>query len=149
MKISRWAGACGAAIRIFRSRQFVIFLLTGGVSATVNFFSRILYNVAVPFSVAVALAYVTGMAVAFILAKRYVFGNSPYSLRKSVILFAVVNGVGLLESWLVSMVFEYHILPIIGVYEFTRSIATLIGIAVPAFTSFIGYKYWVFRVVDE
>ena len=37
-------------IKSFASRQFLVFLLTGGFAAAVNFGSRILYNRAMPFS---------------------------------------------------------------------------------------------------
>lgn len=131
----------------FTSRQFVIFLITGGISALANFLSRIFYNGFVTFSVAIVCAYITGMIVAFILAKIYVFTEHSHSLAKSAILFSVVNFLGFTQAWIVSMVLEYHILPAIGIHQFDKSIATLVGISVPAFTSFIGYKYISFKKI--
>ena len=51
-------------IGAFRSRQFLVFLLTGGIAAAVNFGSRILYNQWMGFSAAIVLAYITGMVAA-------------------------------------------------------------------------------------
>jgi putative flippase GtrA len=147
MKIPKLLGAHKTFMRLFISRQFVIFLITGGISALANFLSRILYNAVVTFPVAIALAYITGMVVAFILAKIYVFTESSHSLAKSAILFTAVNLLGFIQAWIVSMVLEYHILPAIGIHQFDKSIATLVGISVPAFTSFIGYKYISFKKI--
>jgi len=72
-------------IKQFLSHQFLLFLITGGTAAAVNFFSRILYSLWLPFSVAVVLAYLTGMITAFILAKLFVFKNSQQSMQRSAI----------------------------------------------------------------
>ena len=63
-------------IGAFRSRQFLVFLLTGGIAAAVNFGSRILYNQWMGFSAAIVLAYITGMVTAFVLARLFVFRAS-------------------------------------------------------------------------
>ena len=60
-------------IGAFKSRQFVMFLITGGLAAAVNFGSRILYNQWMGFSAAIVLAYITGMVTAFVLARIFVF----------------------------------------------------------------------------
>ena len=52
----------------FLSRQFVLFLATGGFAALVNFGSRILLSHWLSFSWAVVLAYLAGMGTAFVLA---------------------------------------------------------------------------------
>ena len=78
-------------MRLFWSRQFGAFLLTGGVAAVVNFGSRILYSRAVDFSSAVLLAYLSGMVTAFVLARTFVFVDSRQSLGRSGMLFVLVN----------------------------------------------------------
>lgn len=60
-------------IQQFLSRQFILFLVTGGTAALVNFGSRIVYNQWVSFSIAIVLAYLTGMVTAFVLARWLVF----------------------------------------------------------------------------
>lgn len=132
-------------MRIFVSRQFFTFLLTGGIAAAVNFASRILYNRLVGFSAAVTFAYLTGMVTAFILAKFFVFQESSHSTFKSAVLFTAVNIFAFSQTWIVSIVLAYHILPALGVQEFNRDIASLVGITVPVFTSFLAHKYISFR----
>ena len=129
----------------FLSQQFLLFLLTGGTAAAVNFGSRILYNVWLDFSSAVILAYITGMITAFILAKLFVFKDSRQSVRRSAAYFVLVNVIAVLQTWTISMGLAYYLLPSLGVTLFAREIAHAIGVAVPVFTSYIGHKRWSFR----
>lgn len=132
-------------IRSFMSRQFVVFLVTGGTAAAVNFGSRIVYNQWLPFSGAVILAYLTGMVTAFVLARMFVFKESTQSTRRAVLFFTLVNVVAVLQTWLISMGLAFYLLPALGVTDFVNEIAHAVGVAVPVFTSYIGHKRWSFR----
>jgi len=132
-------------IREFFSKQFIVFLITGGTAALVNFGSRFVYNQWVSFSTAVILAYITGMITAFVLAKVFVFKESQQSIHHSAIFFCLVNLVAVLQTWLISMGLAYYLLPYLGVSIFVEEIAHAVGIAVPVFTSYIGHKRWSFR----
>lgn len=127
------------------SRQFLVFLLTGGIAAVVNFGSRIVYSLWLDFSSAVILAYITGMITAFVLAKLFVFRKSQQSVYHSVAFFVLVNLVAVLQTWAISMGLAYYLLPLIGVTLFVQEIAHAVGVAVPVFTSYIGHKRWSFR----
>lgn len=132
-------------IRHFMSRQFLVFLLTGGLAAAVNFGSRILYNQWCDFSTAVILAYLTGMVTAFVLARLFVFKQSSQSMQRSVLYFTLVNLVAVIQTWLISMGLALYLLPMLGVTHFSREIAHAIGVAAPVFTSYLGHKRWSFR----
>lgn len=132
-------------IQQFISRQFLVFLLTGGTAAMVNFGSRIVYNLWLNFSAAVILAYATGMITAFVLFKLFVFKNSQQSVHRSAVFFILVNLVAILQTWSVSMGLAYYLLPSLGVKLFVPEIAHAVGVAVPVFTSYIGHKRWSFR----
>ena len=127
------------------SRQFLTFLVTGGLAASVNFGSRLLYNQWLDFSLSVLLAYVSGMIVAYVLAKLFVFGNSSQSLHRSVIFFILVNGLAVAQTWGVSMALVDYILPWIGITLFAPEIAHAVGIVVPVFSSYWGHKHFTFR----
>lgn len=127
------------------SRQFLIFLLAGGIAAAVNFCSRILYNDWMNFSAAIVLAYATGMVAAFILGKLFVFRDSRQPLHHAAVFFVLVNLVGVVQTWAISMVLAYYALPALGMTLYVREIAHGIGLAVPAFTSYIGHKHLSFR----
>ena len=131
-------------MRSFMNRQFLGFLLTGGLAAAVNFGSRILYNRWLDFSSAVVLAYLTGMVTAFILARSFVFTQSSQSVQRSAMFFVLVNGVAVLQTWAISMAL-YYLLPIAGVTKWVPEIAHAVGVAVPVFTSYLGHKKFSFR----
>jgi putative flippase GtrA len=123
-------------IKQFTSHQFFRFLLTGGCAAVVNFCSRFIYNQWVDFSIAVILAYLTGMVTAFTLAKIFVFKDSDRSVSHSAMIFVCVNMVALIQTWAISVGLAHYILPVI---------AHALGIMAPVFTSYLGHKYWTFR----
>ena len=123
----------------------MIFLLTGGTAAAVNFGSRIVYSAWLDFSSAVILAYITGMITAFVLARMFVFKNTQQSVRRSVLFFVLVNLVGALQTWIISIGLAYWLLPYLGVTLFAPEIAHAIGVMVPVFASYIGHKRWSFR----
>jgi putative flippase GtrA len=127
------------------SRQFVIFLVTGGLAAAVNFGSRIVYNQWVNFPIAVVLAYLTGMVTAFVLARYFVFTESELSIQRSALWFVVVNIVAVIQTWLISMLLAYYLLPRMGLTRFIPEIAHAVGVVVPVFTSYLGHKRLSFR----
>ena len=129
----------------FMSRQFVIFLVTGGVAAAVNFSSRIVYNQWVDFSVAVVLAYLTGMVTAFMLARYFVFTESNQSMQRSALWFVVVNIVAVIQTWAISMLLAYYVLPRMGLTQFITEIAHAVGVVVQVFTSYLGHKRFSFK----
>ena len=136
-------------IQQFLSKQFILFLVTGGTAAVVNFFSRIAYNLWVPFSVAIVFAYMTGMVTAFVLARWLVFKQSELSLVRSAVLFCLVNAIAFAQTWLISMGLALFILPYWDITQFAAEIAHAVGVVVPVFTSYLGHKHFSFRGRDE
>ena len=132
-------------IQQFLSRQFILFLVTGGTAALVNFGSRMVYNQWVSFSSAIVLAYVTGMVTAFVLAKWLVFKHSEQSVGRSAFLFTAVNLVAVLQTWLISMGLAMYALPAMRVQLWVPEIAHAVGVVVPVFTSYLGHKHFSFR----
>ena len=132
-------------IKQFLSKQFILFLVTGGTAALVNFGSRIIYNQWVSFSVAIVLAYLTGMMIAFLLARRLVFKQSQQSFALSAFFFCAVNVLAVFQTWLISMGLAFYFLPYWGFTRFVSEIAHAVGVVVPVFTSYLGHKYFSFR----
>jgi putative flippase GtrA len=132
-------------IKAFMSRQFLMFLMTGGTAAVVNFVTRLIYNQWMSFSSAVVLSYITGMITAFVLARLFVFKASTQTLSRSAGFFVLVNCLAIIQTWAISLLMAYYALPALGVQDYTLEIAHAVGIVVPVFTSFIGHKYWSFR----
>lgn len=129
----------------FVSKQFLLFVITGGIAALVNFGSRIVYSTLMSYSAAIVVAYITGMLTAFLLAKLFVFRNSRRSLAQSATAFAIVNVLAVLQVWIVSISLATYILPEIGVDSHAQELGHAIGVAVPVFTSYLGHKHFSFR----
>lgn len=132
-------------IQQFKSRQFLAFLITGGLAASVNFCSRMLYSLKLDYPMAIVLAYLTGMVTAFVLARLFVFKDSQQPLRHSAMYFVLVNLVAVAQTWAISMVLAYHVLPAMGIRRFVPEIAHAVGVVVPVFTSYLGHKRWSFQ----
>ena len=134
-----------AARHTFVSKNFLLFLLTGGFAAAVNWGSRIVYNIWMPYSAAIVVAYITGMITAFILAKLFVFTESTRSTKHSAVIFTLVNLVAVVQTWAVSVGLAYYVFPHFSMTWHPAELAHLVGVVVPVFTSYIGHKKWSFK----
>ena len=125
--------------------QFATFLMLGAVGASVNWGSRIFYSTAMPFGSAVVCAYLTGMAAAFLLFRRYVFPRSDRPIRRQVTWFVLVNMFGLVQVWLLAMLLVTIVLPALGLHSHVEEVGHGIALAAPAVSSFFGHKYLTYR----
>jgi putative flippase GtrA len=129
----------------FLTPQFRRFLITGGIAACVNIGSRMIYDLIMPYSLAILFAHLTGMATAYLLARRYVFTESDRQHLEGSFRFAIVNVVGVAQTWLVSMFLADHAFPALGMTSHAHDVAHVIGVGAPVFTSFVAHRYWTFR----
>ena len=129
----------------FERSGFLRFLLAGGFAALVNVLSRILYSQAVSYPVAVVAAYLTGMATAYVLNRLLVFGPGDRGLPGEMLAFALVNLLAVAQTLVISLGLAYYVLPALGVVQHAETLAHVVGVIVPVFTSFVGHKYWTFR----
>ncbi len=132
-------------IHHFLTKQFMFFIITGGSAAIVNFGSRIIYNQWTSFSLAVVLAYITGMVTAFILVKLFVFRESEQPIHHSIGFFILINLAAALQTWLVSMGLAYYVLPAVGINRHVKEVSHAAGVIFPVFTSYLGHRKWTFR----
>lgn len=126
-------------------REFLGFLVAGGIAAAANVLSRIVFSRFLWLEAAVVAAYLVGMAVAFVLMRTHVFPRSGKPLRAQVYAFTVVNVLAVVQTLIVTVVLARWLLPSAGVTRFVEEIAHVVGVCVPIFTSFLGHKYWSFR----
>jgi putative flippase GtrA len=126
--------------------QFLRFLALGGFAAAVNWLSRFPLQRVMTFAEAVALAYVIGMVVAFVLFRLYVFPASPQPLDRQIRFFVLVNIAGIMQVWAVSMALVYYLFPAVGfVGTLSEPIGHGIAIGVPTISSYFGHRYLTFR----
>ena len=126
-------------------REFLLFLITGGLAALVNVISRVGFSQLLRFELAVLLAYSVGMLTAYVLARKFVFLQSRTSVRRSFAAFALVNLFAVLQTWLVSVGLRNWLLPILGIVVLRDLIAHGIGVVVPVLSSYFGHKHISFR----
>ncbi len=124
--------------------QFLKFLVTGGIAALINLLSRYALNFVMSFEAAVVVAYLLGMTTAYLLARRFVFDASGRSVASEVRRFVLVNIVALGFVWVISVGLARVVFPAVGMTWHANDIAHLIGVLVPAVTSFIGHRFYTF-----
>ncbi|MDH5600996.1 MAG: GtrA family protein [Gammaproteobacteria bacterium] len=126
-------------------KEFLQFLFVGGIAAFINFISRIGFNEFVNYRVAVVLAYIVGMIVAFTLFKYYVFEKSGKHYIDEVKNFTIVNILGIVQVWFISIGLAEYFFPYISLTFYPYEIAHFIGLCVPAISSYFGHKHFSFK----
>lgn len=124
--------------------RFMLFLLAGGIAALVNILSRIALNWIMLYEVAIVVAYLCGMTTAYLLNKRFVFASSGRGVASEYTRFALVNLAAVIQVWIVSVGLARFIFPAIGFAWHAETVAHVIGVAVPVFTSYFGHKHFSF-----
>jgi putative flippase GtrA len=129
--------------------QILRFFITSGAAALVNIGSRIPLGWVMPYSASIIVAYLIGMSTAFALARKFVFQPEPGNARTEFLRFAAVNVLGLLQVLAVSLLLEAMIFPRLGFTWHAATVAHIIGVGSPAFTSYYAHKYFSFRAWRE
>jgi putative flippase GtrA len=127
-----------------RHSEFLRFLIVGGVSAAINFGSRILLSQMFTFGIAVLIAFCIGMTTAYILSRRFVFANTGRKAHEEFMRFGLVNLVAAVQVWLISIGLADYLFPAIGFIWFPQAVAHAIGVAAPVVTSYFGHRHFSF-----
>jgi putative flippase GtrA len=127
------------------ARQFVYFLISGGVAAALNWGSRFLFSEFVRFEVAVVLAFLVGLLSGFILMRVFVFSGGGKPIAPQAGKYVAVNLFALLQTLVISLVLARWLLPSVGIVEHAEALAHLVGVLVPVVTSYFGHKFLTFR----
>jgi putative flippase GtrA len=127
------------------TRQFLKFLVAGGVAAVANFGSRIALSHWMHYIQAIILAYLFGMVTAFVLNRLFVFQGAGNTLGNQAIWFTLVNLAAVAQTLTISLLIADYLLPAMGVKAHTETIAHGVGVLVPVVTSYLGHKTFSFR----
>lgn len=127
------------------TRQFLLFLVAGGIAAAANFGSRIALSQAMPYATAIVLAYLIGMITAFALNRAFVFKNPSNSPHSQAAWFVLINLFAIAQTLVISLLLTRWLLHWVPTRETAETAAHAVGVAFPVFTSFIGHKYFSFR----
>jgi len=129
------------------NRQFIYFLLTGGIAAGLNWGSRFLFSEIFSFETAVVLAFIVGLLSGFILMRVFVFDGTNKPVVPQIGKYLAVNLFALLQTLAISLLFVRWVLPAVGVLDAAKAeaIGHLVGVLVPVITSYFGHKLLTFR----
>lgn len=121
------------------------FAAAGGIAALVNFLTRIALDGAMPYTASIVVAYLVGMATAFLLNRLFVFKGSQNSISRQAGWFVVINVFAILQTVVVSLLFARVVFPSTSMTFHPETVAHAIGVAVPIITSYIGHSKLSFR----
>ena len=132
-------------IRTLLNRQFLSFLVAGGVAALANFGSRIALGQIMAYVPSIVLAYLIGMATAFVLNRMLVFKDAGDALGQQALWFVLVNLAAVVQTVLISLLLARWLFPVSGMSFHPETLAHAVGVAVPVVTSYFGHKHLSFR----
>lgn len=126
-------------------RQFLLFLLSGGIAAFLNWASRFLFSQWVSFEVAVVLAFFVGLVSGFVLMRLYVFKGITKPVLPQMSRYVLINLLALLQTLVVSIALASWVLPGMGFVKDAEALGHLTGVLVPVVSSYFGHRYLTFR----
>jgi len=130
-------------IDLYLNRQFLKFLIAGGLAALANFASRFAFEAFMGYAASICAAFVVGLMTAFTLNRIFVFPASTKPLRAEMSWFFLFNlltlpfvigvAIALTEAFALAMPIGY-----------AKSIAHAIAIVLPVFVNFVAHKFITF-----
>lgn len=128
----------------FFTKQFLGFLLVGGVAALLHWLSRIMLSNWMSFSSAVVIAYLFGILTAFILNSFFVFPKSDKPKIKQARDFIFTNLCFFPIAWIAAIGFN-RLLQSFGISSYSELISHGIAVGLPMFATFLIYKFFAFK----
>jgi putative flippase GtrA len=125
-------------------QQFFLFVAVGGMAAAVNIGARVLFNLFVPFELAIVLAFPIALTVAFVMNRRFVFPAGSGGAGPQYARFALVNLVALIQVFVVSVGLARYVLPSLGIISEAETAGHVIGVLSPVATSYFFHRFYTF-----
>jgi putative flippase GtrA len=129
----------GEALRVAK------FLCAGALAAAANIASRLLFSIWLPYGWAVTCAFFVGLATGFLVMRHAVFEAGTKPVMGQAFRYSLVNALALLQTLLISLFLAKWGLPAIGIVSEAETVAHVIGVAVPIFTSYVGHRLVTFK----
>ncbi len=117
------------------------FLVAGSFAAGVNWLVRFPLSLLLPFSAAVALAYLIGMSTGFVLYQRWVFQRSSRSLPAQLVRFITVNAASAILVLAIAVLMATALQHAGLSLQLAQACGHATAIAIGAVTNFFGHKF--------
>ncbi len=131
-------------IKYFLTKQFLGFLAVGGLAALLHWLARLFLSIWLPFSLAVVIAYMVGMLVAFLLNSIFIFPTSEKARHAQARDFVLVNLSFFPVVWLAAVQIN-HWLKTVGMISHSEELAHALAIPLPMLATFLIYKFFTFK----
>jgi putative flippase GtrA len=132
----------------FISKQFLRFLLVGGIAGLANFLSRFAFQIFFSYTLSVALAFSFGTVISFILNRSYTFAAYDEKAMIQFIKFILIAIVGIalaaVIAWLGMVIYKALKIGLVNEKQM-ESIAHIIAIFLITFYNFLAMKYFSFK----
>ena len=135
----------GKQAEVNRYKDFVIFVIIGGVASLVNLVARVAFNYLFSYEIAIILAFPVALSFAFILNRRLIFKAETGSWTGQFGRFLIVNLVALVQIFVISVLLARFVFPRIGMQFHPDLLAHAIGLVSPICTSYWAHKRYTFR----
>ena len=132
-------------VGLYVSRQFARFVLAGAIAALLHWLSRFGFNLFMRYALAIVAAYAVGMAVAFVLNKRYVFPYSRRPLAAEMSFFVLFNLAAFPVVWIAAYVLGELVLPRFLPEQLALALGHGCAVALPVLVNFVLHKSITFR----
>jgi putative flippase GtrA len=127
------------------ARQFILFLASGGIAAALNWGSRFLFSLWLPFEAAVVLAFCVGLFSGFVLMRTIAFAAGDKPALPQLGRYLLVNAAALLQTLVISVVLARWVLPAVGLGAHAEALGHLAGVLFPVLTSYLMHRAFTFR----
>lgn len=125
--------------------EFVKFIAIGALAAFANWLSRFSFSTFSSIEIAIVLAYLVGMTVAYSLWRVFVFPNSIVKRERQMLRFAIVNAVAFVQVWVVTVALIRFAVPYLGMEQYGEAMAHAVGVGSTTVTSYLAHKYFTFE----
>ena len=98
-----------------------------------------------PYVPSIVLAYLLGMATAFVMNRLFVFSNAKNALHHQIFWFVAVNVAAIAQTVAVSVLLANIVFPHVGLIWHPETVAHAFGVLVPVLTSYVGHKHLSFK----
>jgi putative flippase GtrA len=126
-------------------KRFAAYLLAGGMAALLNWSSRFLFSIWLSYAASIVCAFFVGLVSGFVLMRWLVFDGAGKPAMPQAGMYVAVNALALLQTLAVSLTLAKWIIPRIGYVANPEAPAHLMGVMVPAVTSYFGHKFFTFK----